>query len=211
MSEQNAQWNSQEYKVLQLKWSRGRKPVYESGARGAVRYVADHLSSLGLPVGNVLVVGPQHGFELSEWHNRGADRILGVDVVPEFVADCQKMGFQCLECAAEELDAAIEPDVRWNVYCRETAEHFADRDRALRRIRSVLDRWAFFSIPLEPYGSRDRAHCSRFSSPSELLEYFTEGFDTPLMKVHDPRPPAGDRWYGWKGTLHALFVRKDDG
>lgn len=131
----------------------------------AAELVKEHLGKGA--IGKVLVVGPQHGYELGYWKEFAEDT-YGVDPVPEFVQDCRKAGHKCLECCAEEM-AQHFPEGEWNVYTSHALEHCVDRALAVENMKRLMKKWAYITVPIEPSEEiRDKAHLSPIRSIADI-------------------------------------------
>jgi len=160
--------------ALQESWCKCRSKAISDGARSAAGKCFCLLYDMHISLGNVLVIGPQHGFELIEWklltQSQNADSaVIGLEPVPLFAQDCRDLGFPVLEKSAESLRAEDLPTENgpFNIYCRHTAEHFVDRDLAFQNMLSLDPEWIYLEVPVEPEVPRDKAHLSSFKSHKE--------------------------------------------
>ena len=160
-----------EYTAIQKSWCVGRSDGIRRGAQSRVAQCVAWVRDVGRDVGNVLVIGPQHGFELQAFRALGATSIVGVDVVPEFCEDCRALGFECIQAKAESLARLVSG--RWNVYASHALEHCEDLAAVSQAIAAIRDAWLYVAVPIEPAGSRDRAHFSSLSREEDLLRHFS--------------------------------------
>lgn len=154
--------------ALQYTWSKCRSDGIRNGAKSRVRDTIGLVKSQGLDVGRVLVIGPQHGFELEEFRECGVKELIAIDVVPEFIADCEALGFRCEHIPAERLGEVI--DGKWNVYAHHCLEHCYDIRAAIGQILSILDQWCLVGVPIEPVPGPDVAHLSRIENAADIRE-----------------------------------------
>lgn len=159
-----------EYESLQLSWSRCRSADIRNGAMGRVHRALRDVKQHALPADHVLVIGPQHGFELEAFRAAGVKRLLGVDAVPEFVDDCTKLGFAAIQCDAERLTVMVEG--RWNIYTCHSLEHCWDFPAAAEQIVEVVDRWLHVCVPVEKGEVKDKAHLSPVRDHETFLAAF---------------------------------------
>ncbi len=151
---------------LQYTWSKCRSDNIRNGAKSRVRETIGIVEANGMDVGRVLVIGPQHGFELEEFRDCGITELVAIDVVPDFVADCTDLGFRCEHIPAERMTEVIEG--KWNIYAHHCLEHCYDIRAAIEQIQVVLDQWCLVGVPIEPVPGRDVAHLSRITSAEEI-------------------------------------------
>ncbi len=159
--------------ALQYSWSKCRTEGIRNGAKHRVKALVDEVTARGWDVGRVLVIGPQHGFELEQFRDCGITEVVGIDMVPEFVTDCTELGFRCEHIPAERMTEVIEG--KWNVYACHSLEHCYDVKAAVEQIVSVLDKWCYMAAPIElpghkPPEKEDKAHLSRFRSRQSILD-----------------------------------------
>ncbi len=157
---------------LQLSWSRCRTPSIREAAKTRVRQLIADLKARQMEVGRVLVIGPQHGYELEALRDSGVAELVAVDTVPEFVTDCTELGFRCEHILAERMTEVIEG--KWNIYASHSLEHCYDLAAVTEQIRHVMDQWCYIATPIEPLGHRpaakeDKAHLSRFRDRRKIL------------------------------------------
>ncbi len=150
--------------ALQYVWSKCRTEGIRNGAKHRVKSLVADIGARGWDMGRVLVIGPQHGFELEQFRDCGVEAV-GIDTVPEFVTDCTELGFRCEHIPAERMTEVI--DGKWNVYASHSLEHCYDINTAVEQLLAVLDKWCYMVSPIEPLGHRplekeDKAHLSRF-------------------------------------------------
>lgn len=154
---------------LQYSWSKCRSKAIEDGAKYRVHNGCKLIRSSGLRLESVLVVGPQHGFELEAFRDEGI-QVEGLDVVPEFCNDCTELGFVCHEIAMEDVDPATFGKYD-GVYASHSIEHFFDATKAVSNIMAIAS-WCLINAPIEPAGGKDKAHLSRVSDASIIRERF---------------------------------------
>jgi hypothetical protein len=176
---------------LQREWCDCASPAIQKGARDAVNEIADKLKELDIPIGNVLEIGPQYGYGLDEW-KKHSNKVLGVDIVPEFIDSCNEMGAECLNCPAEEIDRI---DGKWNLYMRDSAEHFVDKELVFSKILPMTEKWILLSVPVEPEVPRDKAHISKFNSIEEARSLFV-GMTAAFERIREPVPGKNGRYLG---------------
>ena len=192
--------NQEDYQKLQRAWSVGRSKNVEEGARQRVQVAVRELKRDQLGTQNVLVLGPQHGFELLEFREQGFASILGVDVVPSFCDDCRDLGFECLQGSAEELSSIVSG--KWNIYASHTLEHCYDLPAAVQQIESVCDQWCFVGVPIEPE-SANAGHCS----PIRSRKYFQSLFPTQTWRWVYDSYRLSEKGPG-RGSVESLLVKQ---
>ena len=156
---------------LQYTKSRCRSATIERGARSRVRTCLQQVRQLHLPCDDILVIGPQHGFEPDELRIGGISNIMVLDIAPEFIDDCRQLGFSATLSPMEELTAAIPGT--WNIYSSHSLEHAADRTAAITEMHKACRDWLFVVLPLEPSPSKDPAHLSQFHNWKEVDDAFS--------------------------------------
>ena len=173
--------------ALQLSWSRCRSEAICKGAQKRVRQALSWAQESGLDAGRVLVIGPQHGFELEQLRESGVKEILAIDIVEDFVQDCAAVGFTCLKCAVECMGEIIKD--KWNVYVSHTLEHCYDIEAAVEQIKMVVDKWCCIVVPIEEKSSKDKAHLSRIQGPDVVPDLFK-----PMQITQQRIAPSQGQW-----------------
>lgn len=134
-------------------------------------------------VGSVLDVGCRAGASLAKLESLLPDaRVVGVDVVPEFVEHALERGLEAQVADAHSLP--FDPrEFDW-VTCVGTFEHFYDVRKALGEMVKVARRGVYVTCDLrdEPLGS-DFAFSSDVTGWREVME--ESGLDIVYEKVHD--------------------------
>lgn len=186
----------EKYAAIQQSWSRSRGQAISDGAKSRVNQCLDLVNERDLSADDVLVIGPQHGYELQALAIAGVQRITAIDCVQSFVNDGRELGFDVHLCEAENLDVHISAE--WNFYTSHALEHCYDLERAVANIVKRTLQWAFVCVPIEPNEVHDKAHFS----PIRDIDTFKEMFE-PLTPVWDAA-----RW-GEKGNadFRCLFVK----
>lgn len=190
------------YPDLQYKWSVGRSSGVEAVARGRVGNAIDIAKKEGLNHSGVLVIGPQHGFELLEYQRQGFHPVIGLEVVPSFCEDCRKLGFDCYEGDVEHLtDVVLGP---WNVHASHVLEHCYDPTAAVRQIEQVCDQWCFVGVPIELTGGSE-GHCNPIRSHEQLKSLFPAPFWREVYYEFFPTTSGrADRY----GNVEAMWCRQ---
>lgn len=100
----------------------------------------------------LLEIGAGEGFLLHELQQRlPQTRMLGLDLVPEFVAEGQRL-FPELTLKIGDIYHLDQPDHAWDVVVvSEVFEHLARPADALKEVARVARRYVVFSVPWEPF------------------------------------------------------------
>lgn len=101
---------------------------------------------------SLLELGSGEGFLLNELHQHlPTTKFLGLDVVPEFVAEGRRL-FPELDQQVGDIYHIAQPDHSWDVVvASEVFEHLEHPDQALRELKRVARKHVVLSVPWEPY------------------------------------------------------------
>jgi hypothetical protein len=190
------------YQELQYKWCVGRGDEVQASAAGRVQNATEIVRRLGLSKSGVLVIGPQHGFELQEYQDLGFAPVVGLEVVESFCQDGRALGFEVYQGDCEHL-ASVVPG-RWNIHASHILEHCYDQQEAVRQITQACDEWCFVGVPIEPTGGSD-GHCH----PIRSHEHLKSLFPAPTwLEVHYEFLPTKSGRPDRYGTVEAMWVRR---
>ncbi len=188
------------YIRTQHAWCCSRSEALRNVAVARVEQCSEWLANAGLAMGNVLVVGPRWGDELKTLQGLGVKELCGVEVVPQFAAECREAGFKCLEHDAESMGDAIKG--KWNVYASHSLEHCHDIAAAAVSIAKVCDQWCYIALPIEFKGTKNPAHASAVRSFSDLLQHFPRWTEVKRYWKESKEKP--------KGEFHVLLTPPPD-
>jgi len=188
--------------ALQKSWSAGTGPATQQGARSRVKFALHWVAEEKLTANRVLVVGPQHGFELEQLGLSEVPEFQGLELVPDYAASCREKGFTCIEGPAERAAELVEG--RWNIYTCHSLEHTYDVQAAVDAIRQVCLSWCFVAVPIEPGTTppKDKAHLSVFRTVEQVKALFSPWAD--LRREYSNTGGAG------KTDFRALYVKKPE-
>ena len=167
---------------------RRESPITDGHDTGCRHRVRECLGVVGLPIGRVCVVGCHVGWEMDEFIKAGAESVVGVDVVPDFVEACVAKGLDAKLVPAEALslglvkDPFVDEDTRHNFYASHVLEHCEDPGLAVKLMMNNLDRWIYVEVPIQPGVNHNPAHLSPFQVHRECLTLFR---DLRIVKMHD--------------------------
>jgi len=187
-----------ENQEIQYEWCRKTTEGHRTGAIDAVKSVIETLKSRRVSIGPVIEIGPRHGHGMQEL-SKHSDSVIGIEIVPIFQRECVDLGMDCRLGAAEDILNMDLPG-KYNFYLRDVAEHFTDREEAIKGIREKLLDWVFISVPIEPIPTANLSHVTRFTSIEEAQSLF-EGLTLLEEFAREPTSHL-------KGRYEAIWVSK---
>lgn len=127
------------------------------------------------PRPDILDVGCRTGTALPIFHEAFPhSRIVGVDIVPEFLAEAIKLGDEVCFGDAHALPFE-DREFNW-IFCHHTLEHCHDPLRAWHELRRVASTGIFLTVPLEDERAfaENPAHFLSHDSPLGWLNWFDD-------------------------------------
>lgn len=122
----------------------------------------------GLKPKSILDVGCRDGFALATFESELDDtRIVGIDIVPEFVEAARKVANEVYVMDAHALTFA---DKEFDyVFSSHTLEHCYDHELALREMKRLATKGLFLVVPIEPEAATACNHSHYFSTTDPLI------------------------------------------
>ena len=147
-------------------------PIVEK-ERGTVhmRKFLTALAQLAPNLKSLLDVGCRYGYALNDALAAFPEaRLVGVDIVPEFVEDTRDVGVEAVQASIEELPFA-DGEFDW-VFSSHTLEHAKDVQKAAFELTRVAKHGLYLAVPLEKeeWGKNWEAHNTFYPNPMQWLE-----------------------------------------
>lgn len=121
-----------------------------------------------LAASSILDVGCRDGFSIATFEDRlEGTRVVGIDIVPEFVANAKKVANEVYLMDAHKLD--FKDNEFDYVFSSHTLEHCHTPMQALSEMKRVALKGLYLALPLEPTWSTEANHSHYVSTIDPLV------------------------------------------